>query len=220
MPEINDTRAVMAAMDNEFLRSAKEVRVIPSAVPVSFRYIPYPETVNRCGSLQVTGLTPGTATAVHAIIHNRVAFDDAWKGGLSYQWGRVYSFQITLAKYDGDEGYRVLFPILYGENSDIDAIIGISRNPLHQAMYSDLGLSISQMTVTTYVYDPRILGWQVRPQRSQKLVNSEWVPCRTIPCSRQGPHRRRFRAAKNHGRVSHRRDQLPASSPRRLRERQ
>jgi hypothetical protein len=151
LPASTDTRAIMAAMFNQFFRNASGVTTIPSAHPVTFPYRPYPETVTACGQLIVRRISDHQATNIHRIIHSQTRAD-AWRGSLGYQWGVAYSFMIHLVEREGEEKKQAIFPILYGPNTDLEAILAVSRNPMHAAAYRSLGVDESQMLIETFVW--------------------------------------------------------------------
>ena len=76
-------------------------------------------------------------------------------------WPHAFSFQIMLAQDQGDDDYRVIFPIVYGPNVDIDAILATSKNPMHEEVYALLGLSEDQMGMHTYQFSSQLGGWEL-----------------------------------------------------------
>lgn len=54
-----------------------------------------------------------------------------------------------------------MFPILYRDPKDVDAILGHAGDDLHQSMFKALGLAQSQLAIATYLYDERS-GWSLK----------------------------------------------------------
>lgn len=160
LPAGNDTKEVLAAAYNEFFRKA-QIAVIASEFPLSTPYEPPAPTVNAFGTLVIRQVTPVQAKAIHNAIHSARRASSWRPGGMSYGWPSLHSFRIYLATRESEAGQSVMFPILYDDSSDIDAILEYAKNPIHQAAFQSLGLSESQMTVTTYAYKEKV-GWSVR----------------------------------------------------------
>ena len=160
LPRSTDTRVILAAAYNEFFKNA-EIAVIPSDGELDRPYEPLPPSVNAFGTLKIARIAPELARSIHTIIH---APKRAFSWGVidrKYIWADFFSFRIYLARYKGEQTQSTMFPILYGDPKDVDAVLGHAGDDLHQSMFKALGLAQSQLAIATYLYDERS-GWSLK----------------------------------------------------------
>jgi hypothetical protein len=159
LPSSNDTRVVLAAALNEFLRDS-DVEALPSDLPASTPSKGLPSSVKAFAILEISGVTHAQARSIHAAFLSPIRAAD-WPPWQDYEYPTPPPAAILVATRRGESARRIHFPILFGEKCDIDAVLAHARGPRHQSYYQGLGLSASQMVVKTYGYN-ETQGWSIR----------------------------------------------------------
>lgn len=156
LPTSNRTTEVMAAVFNSFVKDATSILAAPSQRQGSDPRDEPPYIRTFC-LLEISELSKDRAVEVDKIIHDRVLvakwgdYADADVRILGYRWHCLCMPNTTLLiKRDGDKEYRTLHPVLFYADSDVDLILNFSRNPFHQRKYAALGITHSQMDLSTY----------------------------------------------------------------------
>lgn len=171
LPTSNRTTEVMASVFNRFVEDATSIVAVPSKRQGEdpFDEPPY---IGTFSLLEISELSKDRAVEVDKIIHDRrliakwgdYATDDT--RDLKYGWHCLCIPHCTmLIKRDGDKEFRILHPVLFYADSDVDLILNFSRNPFHQRKYAELGITDGQMDLSTYDWDtsnPRSPAWKKR----------------------------------------------------------
>jgi hypothetical protein len=158
LPASNRTTQVMAAVFNRLAEASSSVVAVPNKRQCNDPRED-PPYIRTFSLLEISGLSIDRAVEIDSIIHDRVMvakwgdYADEDTRVLGYRW-KCLTFDgcTLLTRQDGDpeQEYRVIHPILFYADSDVDLILNFSENPFHRRKYAALGIAQVQMDLSTY----------------------------------------------------------------------